>query len=53
MDSPADVGQVEDGQSDVVLVAGDVEVILETENLCVSDIGPVEKGTQEQHCQDG
>lgn len=46
--SPGDVSGVEDRQALVVLQVGDAKVGLEPDDSSVSNVGPVQKGAEEQ-----
>lgn len=50
LNSPADISEIEDRQANIILVICDVNILLETEDLCIPDIRPVEKGAEKEQC---
>jgi hypothetical protein len=45
--SPADISEIEDRQTDVVLMIGDLQVFLQANDLGISNICTVEEGAEE------
>jgi hypothetical protein len=41
--APADIGKIEYSQTDVVLMISDREILLQADNLRITDIRPIEK----------
>lgn len=50
LDSPADISEIEDCQANVILVVCDVNILFETEDLCIPDVRPVQKGAEKEQC---
>ena len=48
--SPADISEIEDRQANVILVVCNVNILFETENLCIPNIRPVQKGAEKKQC---
>lgn len=46
LNSPADISEIEDCQANVILMVCDVNIFFETEDLCISDVRPVQKGAE-------
>lgn len=50
LNSPADISEVEYCQANVILVVCDVDILFETEDLCIPDVRPVQKRAEEKQC---
>lgn len=50
---PGDVRCVEHCKARVVLVISHVQIILEVVGFCIPGVGSVEKGAEEESCEDG
>lgn len=47
---PADISEIEDCQANVILVVCNVNILFETENLCIPDVRSVQKGAKKKQC---
>lgn len=50
---PADIGEVEHRQPDIILMIRDVDVFLQTNDFGIADIGSVEKRAEKKQSQYG
>lgn len=50
LNTPADISEIEDCQANVILVVCNVNILFETENLCIPDVRSVQKGAKKKQC---
>lgn len=48
-DLPANIGEIKHRQADIILMVGDVDVLLKAQYFCITDVGSIKKGAQEQN----
>jgi hypothetical protein len=48
LDSPDNVCSIEGSESGRVLIVVDVDVFLEAKDLCVADVGPIDKRAEKE-----
>lgn len=51
-DLPCNVSSIEDTQPDRILMVSEVSVGLQSQNLCVSNIGAIDEGAEEEQGED-
>lgn len=50
LNTPADISEIEDCQANVILVVCNVNIVFETEDLCIPDVRSVQKGAKKKQC---
>lgn len=50
LNTPADISEIEGCQANVILVVCNVNIVFETEDLCIPDVRSVQKGAKKKQC---
>ena len=50
LNTPADISEIEDCQANVILVVCNVNIVFETEDLCIPDVRSVQKRAKKKQC---
>jgi hypothetical protein len=42
--APEDIKEIENGESNIILIIRDVEIVFQAQDFCITHVGSIEKG---------